>query len=348
MLFFGTAFFNFSFMKRYVLLTFICINLFEFVMAQCDTIKATYSYCTEEQGGLYPNNTDRKYYYYTFEYDNVTYAVAVEEHGTIFRDWCIILGEKSFLDTISTESMNITLRLVPNKPSSRGGNMTTYYSQSALSWSCNVELPKYVSLKQQFDYKELNSILTNFLSELTTNPRLSTFVNTEPYSYYSKRHTIVRSKEDGIITVDEALKQIQKDVDSRAYYDSTMYQYDIDFLSMIIKDFNELYGPQYHTITYLDWDGTELGTEKVKKGVYAIGEPTITPSRDGYTFIGWSKDIENVTKDIIVVALYQSKTGITSLNDYKKSAKPQKIFKNGEFYILLPDGNKINIDGTKH
>lgn len=343
-------------MKRYVLLTIICINFLEFVMAQCDTVKATYTYCTEGQGGLYPDKyqdqyTDRKYYYYTFEYDNVTYAVAVEEHGTIFRDWCIILGEKSFLDTISAESMNITLRLVPNKPSSRGGNMTTYYSQSSegygIYYNCNVELPKYVSLKQQFDYNEINPILTNFLSELTTNPRLSTFVNTEPYSYYSKRHTIERSKEDGIITFDEALKQIQKDVDFRAYYDSTMYQYDIDFLTMIIEDFNERYGINLYTITYLDWDGTELGTEKVKKGENATGEPTITPSHDGYTFTGWSKELKNVTNDIFVVALYQSKTGIPSLDDYRKSSKPQKIFKNGKFYILLPDGRRFSIDGSK-
>lgn len=338
-------------MKKYIL-SILFTTLCVFTNAQSDTLLAQYTSLVQNQGGMYPDkyqdiSTDRKYYYYTFEYDNVTYAVAIEEHGTIFRDWCVILGEKSFLDTISAESMNITLNLGNNKPSSRRGDMTEYYkSPSMIHYNCNVELPKYVSLKQRFDYEEINSILTNFLSELTTNPRLSTFVNTEPYSYYSKRHTIVRSKEDGIITVDEALKQIQKDVDFRAYYDSTMYQYDIDFLTMIIEDFNERYGINLYTITYLDWDGTELGTEKVKKGENATGEPTITPSRDGYTFIGWSKDIENVTKDIAVVALYQSKTGISSLDDYKRLSKPQKIFKNGEFYILLPDGNKINIDGS--
>ena len=99
-------------------------------------------------------------------------------------------------------------------------------------------------------------------------------------------------------------------------------------------------------MTYRDWDGTELGTEQVKEGENAVGL-SLNPQRDGYTFIGWSKSIKNVTADLIVVAQYQQATGIPSLDNVEELQKPQKVFKDGKIYILLPDGRKISVKGTE-
>ena len=60
----------------------------------------------------------------------------------------------------------------------------------------------------------------------------------------------------------------------------------------------------YYTVTFLDWDGTELHVEQVEEGKDAVG-PTSNPTRDGYTFIGWSKPITNITSDLTVIAQYE-------------------------------------------
>jgi uncharacterized repeat protein (TIGR02543 family) len=60
----------------------------------------------------------------------------------------------------------------------------------------------------------------------------------------------------------------------------------------------------YFTVTYYDWDLTVLGTEKVEEGHDAQGlNPE--PTRDGYTFTGWSKPLTNITSDLSVQAQYE-------------------------------------------
>ena len=60
----------------------------------------------------------------------------------------------------------------------------------------------------------------------------------------------------------------------------------------------------YFTVTYYDWDLTILGTEKVEEGKDAKGlDPE--PTREGYTFTGWSKPLTNITSDLSVQAQYE-------------------------------------------
>jgi len=57
----------------------------------------------------------------------------------------------------------------------------------------------------------------------------------------------------------------------------------------------------YHTVTYQDYDETELGTEQVLDGQAAAG---MSPTRKGFTLTGWSEDISCVTNDMTVTAQY--------------------------------------------
>ena len=68
-----------------------------------------------------------------------------------------------------------------------------------------------------------------------------------------------------------------------------------------------------HTVTFIDWDGTTLLSEKVEDGKDAKG-PENNPTREGYTFTGWSKPITNVTADLIVVAQYEEMPDYTPKN----------------------------------
>ena len=59
----------------------------------------------------------------------------------------------------------------------------------------------------------------------------------------------------------------------------------------------------YYTVTFMDWDGTELLVEQVEEGHDAKG-PATNPTREGYVFTGWSKPLTNITSDLIVIAQY--------------------------------------------
>ena len=102
----------------------------------------------------------------------------------------------------------------------------------------------------------------------------------------------------------------------------------------------------FYTVTYMDWDGKILGTEQVPEGGDAVGLAE-NPQRAKYSFIGWSKPLTNITSKTTLIALYQPSTDIPSLDNVEELTKPQKVFKDGEIYILLPDGRKINIKGAE-
>ncbi len=63
---------------------------------------------------------------------------------------------------------------------------------------------------------------------------------------------------------------------------------------------------QYSVITYtvkfVDWDGTVLKIDTVNPGASATAPSN--PTREGYTFTGWSRTFSNVTSNITVTARY--------------------------------------------
>ncbi|HOT69821.1 MAG TPA: leucine-rich repeat protein [Clostridia bacterium] len=58
-----------------------------------------------------------------------------------------------------------------------------------------------------------------------------------------------------------------------------------------------------YTVTFKDWNDTVLDTQTVEKGKDAVA-PTV-PGREGYVFINWNILFNNVTRDLIVTALYE-------------------------------------------
>lgn len=57
-----------------------------------------------------------------------------------------------------------------------------------------------------------------------------------------------------------------------------------------------------YTVTFKDYSGVTLGTANVKEGESAAAP--VTPTREGYTFKGWSGSLNNVTSDKTVTAEY--------------------------------------------
>ena len=67
-----------------------------------------------------------------------------------------------------------------------------------------------------------------------------------------------------------------------------------------------------YTVTFLDYDGTPLGTDTVQDGFPA--NPPLIPTRTGYTFTGWLPPIANITGDITTVAQYTPNTYLITWN----------------------------------
>ena len=60
----------------------------------------------------------------------------------------------------------------------------------------------------------------------------------------------------------------------------------------------------YYTVTFKDYDGTVLSTQTIEEGHDAVAPAD--PTRNGYTFKGWSKSFTNVSSNLEVIALYES------------------------------------------
>ena len=91
-----------------------------------------------------------------------------------------------------------------------------------------------------------------------------------------------------------------------------------------------------YTVTFLDWNGDYLFSEIVEEGKDAKGTE-ITPTREGYTFIGWSKPLTNITGDLIVIALYEQNPPTGVENTEYRIQNTDKILRDGHLYILVND-----------
>ena len=60
-----------------------------------------------------------------------------------------------------------------------------------------------------------------------------------------------------------------------------------------------------YTVVFKDYDGTVLSTQEVNEGDSAI--PPQIPSREGYEFVGWDIEFDNVVSDLIITAMYDKK-----------------------------------------
>lgn len=73
-----------------------------------------------------------------------------------------------------------------------------------------------------------------------------------------------------------------------------------------------------YTVTFKDYTGLTLGTASVKETGTATAP--VTPTRNGYTFVGWTDTLTNITANKTVTAKYNL-VGGTNLIDYSYAIK---------------------------
>ncbi|MHB1455096.1 MAG: InlB B-repeat-containing protein, partial [Saccharofermentanales bacterium] len=75
-----------------------------------------------------------------------------------------------------------------------------------------------------------------------------------------------------------------------------------------------LYIINRYTVTFKDWNGTNLKIENVSYGADAT--PPANPTRTGYTFVGWDVGYTNITADLIVTAVYDINSYTVTFKDW--------------------------------
>lgn len=107
------------------------------------------------------------------------------------------------------------------------------------------------------------------------------------------------------------------------------------------------------TVTFKDWDGTVLSTATVEyAGTVTAPED---PSREGYDFAGWDRELTNITDDTVITAQYNIKTYQVVFKDYDGttlstqtvdhggSATPPTAPKREGYTFTGWDGNYTNV-----
>ena len=102
-------------------------------------------------------------------------------------------------------------------------------------------------------------------------------------------------------------------------------------------------GEYLYTVTFVDYDGTILGTDKVHYGDAATAPED--PIREGYEFTGWDNDFSNVTDDLTITATYSIATALPESTT--PQSKAQKLLHDGQLFIVLPDGTRYTATGMK-
>jgi uncharacterized repeat protein (TIGR02543 family) len=68
----------------------------------------------------------------------------------------------------------------------------------------------------------------------------------------------------------------------------------------------------YYTVTWKDWNGTQLKSESVAYG--GNGTPPADPTRTGYTFSSWSGDYTGITGNVTITATYTVRSYTLTIN----------------------------------
>ncbi|MEG0611538.1 MAG: InlB B-repeat-containing protein, partial [Clostridium sp.] len=87
-----------------------------------------------------------------------------------------------------------------------------------------------------------------------------------------------------------------------------------------------MYGVNNYTVTFKDYDGTVIETSQTINYGSAATAPK-SPTRVGYTFIGWDKDFNNISSDLTVTAKYEINKYTVTFKDYDGTTigMPQSI-----------------------
>lgn len=105
-----------------------------------------------------------------------------------------------------------------------------------------------------------------------------------------------------------------------------------------------------YTVIFQNWDHTLLSEQQVEYGKAA--QAPADPTREGYTFKGWDREFNNILADMTVTAVFEKQSGATGIENtpaplWGESERGCKFLRDGNLYIIRPDGKIINAIGVR-
>ncbi|MBP5570607.1 MAG: M6 family metalloprotease domain-containing protein [Prevotella sp.] len=111
--------------------------------------------------------------------------------------------------------------------------------------------------------------------------------------------------------------------------------------------------PFTFTVIFQNWNHDQLSSQTVGYGA-AARAPSQTPSREGYTFVGWDREFAQVYSDLTVTALFElpeEEDIVVAVEQMRQDAhacgETVKFVHRGNLYIACPDGKVFDANGRE-
>ncbi len=244
-----------------------------------------------------------------------------------FEDW-----DGTFIQTETVEEGNDAHK--PEKDPSREGYNFTGWSPSYENVKSNLTITAQYERKK-FTVRFYDNDKTTLLKEEQVGYMLYATAPEEPthegyhftdwdtefdvitsdldvYAQYEiNKYTVRFFEQDGMTQIGEdqtinwneaATAPDEKDIPAVEGYHFTGWDTEFDHVKADL-DIKAVYEINKYTVTFIDWDEKVLKSESVEHGSAATAPED--PTREGYTFTGWSKPLTNITSDLTVQAQYE-------------------------------------------
>ena len=216
------------------------------------------------------------------------FASHMDEQGAVYYDNCLLYHEKDYI--LGQYKVKEGTRLIASSAFSGDSKISELVMPEGLQCICKgavdymplvntVTIPSSVYSLQDGFLSSYCEKLKNIYCYLKAPIDVSESPNT--FAYWTKEQM--------------ALITLYVPYGSRAAYEAADKW----------KDFSIFEMEPVYTVTFEDYNGFELKTEKVAEGGDA--HAPADPEREGYTFAGWNKTFANVQSDLTVTAQYTRK-----------------------------------------
>ncbi|MDR5658819.1 leucine-rich repeat protein [Serpentinicella sp. ANB-PHB4] len=161
-------------------------------------------------------------------------------------------------------------------------------------------------IREGYTFKGWDKTLNNITQDLTITAQYE--INQYTVTFDSNGGSAV----DAIIadfntTIKAPNNPIKEGYNFRGWYKDSDFMTPWNFISdQVPAEDITLYAKwqiKEYTVTFKDFDGTALKTDVVTHGSNA--KSPSNPTREGYTFTGWDKKLNNITQDVTITAQYE-------------------------------------------
>ncbi len=180
--------------------------------------------------------------------------------------------------TIETQTVEYGKDAVAPKDPTREGYTFSAWEGSYENVTADVTITATYVAKDKADYSALNKAIAD-----------AEAINTTGYTA-----TTTKALQDALTAA--------KAVDSDLLAED---QAIVDAATKALTDAIGALAVQSFTVTFVDYDGSTLGTQTVEYGKDAVAPKS--PTREGYTFSAWEGSYENVIANVTITAVYTEK-----------------------------------------